>query len=514
MRYSFASAQESASTLTNDKKLTDEESLKLYKYYKQATEGDCNTPKPTFLEFKAYERWEHWKRLTGMGKEEAELKYVEECVALLAKYGYPELTAEKEEKPQESDVTANPAVSVNLEAQGNFVLQKHRYLNEVETLVPDFKAVCAETEADGWVFVKESNGVKISQKPSDASPMGVLKGEGMVPGFSPECVLAVLQTPGSRHIWDEFYQSSSVLEVLDHNTHSNLFTLATKKVMLSSSRDTVNVQRIAFEEDGTIWLALRSVVDPKYPEVDGRVRAFATIAGFCLKPIKERGKISTHVTYISNSDPKGSIPGSLLKMASSNVPMTIYAVVKYIQSSGIPAFPLALTGPVTNSQFDQDTGTLVITYKNSLGSFHPATKILIHKSKYPNGVDIKSQNQLEMYWEKTTFILYVKSSLEEDVTLKITARATRNSGGSVMFNDAVVPPVPGAPATEAAVTAPTRTPLTVAQQITELRQEVESLRVHINRFEQAKMKNASKISSYAIMAFGVALLSFFAPNFL
>jgi acyl-CoA-binding protein len=50
--------------------------LKLYGCYKQATEGPCNIPKPGFFNFEAKAKWEAWKSLGKMTKEEAMQRYV------------------------------------------------------------------------------------------------------------------------------------------------------------------------------------------------------------------------------------------------------------------------------------------------------------------------------------------------------------------------------------------------------------------------------------------------------
>jgi diazepam-binding inhibitor (GABA receptor modulating acyl-CoA-binding protein) len=71
--------------LINDKKtnrddtdnLTNENKLDLYKYFKQATEGDCNTAEPWSINFEASAKWKAWNSVKGMSKEDAMTKYVE-----------------------------------------------------------------------------------------------------------------------------------------------------------------------------------------------------------------------------------------------------------------------------------------------------------------------------------------------------------------------------------------------------------------------------------------------------
>ncbi|CAG8513984.1 8952_t:CDS:2 [Ambispora leptoticha] len=58
-------------------KLSDDIKLKLYAYYKTATIGPCNTPKPSLLEFVARAKWNAWKSIGNMSQKEAMLRYIE-----------------------------------------------------------------------------------------------------------------------------------------------------------------------------------------------------------------------------------------------------------------------------------------------------------------------------------------------------------------------------------------------------------------------------------------------------
>lgn len=57
--------------------LTDNDRLNMYKYYKQATEGDCNVAQPWAVQFEARAKWDAWDSVKGMTKEEAMRHYIE-----------------------------------------------------------------------------------------------------------------------------------------------------------------------------------------------------------------------------------------------------------------------------------------------------------------------------------------------------------------------------------------------------------------------------------------------------
>lgn len=51
--------------------------LHFYARYKQATEGPCNIPKPGFFDFKGKQKWEAWKNMGDMSKDNAMKEYVD-----------------------------------------------------------------------------------------------------------------------------------------------------------------------------------------------------------------------------------------------------------------------------------------------------------------------------------------------------------------------------------------------------------------------------------------------------
>ncbi|XP_042188365.1 acyl-CoA-binding domain-containing protein 5A isoform X3 [Callorhinchus milii] len=57
--------------------------LKFYSYYKQATLGPCNTPRPGFWDPIGKYKWDAWNSLGDMSKEEAMIAYVEEMKTIL-----------------------------------------------------------------------------------------------------------------------------------------------------------------------------------------------------------------------------------------------------------------------------------------------------------------------------------------------------------------------------------------------------------------------------------------------
>jgi len=49
--------------------------LKLYAFFKQATDGDVSGPKPSLFDFKGAAKYDAWEKIKGTGSEEAMKKY-------------------------------------------------------------------------------------------------------------------------------------------------------------------------------------------------------------------------------------------------------------------------------------------------------------------------------------------------------------------------------------------------------------------------------------------------------
>ncbi|XP_076240431.1 uncharacterized protein LOC143182974 [Calliopsis andreniformis] len=67
--------------------------LRFYAYYKQATEGPCQQPKPAFWEVIKKAKWDAWTRLGNMSKTEAMNNYVEELKKIVETMSYTDKVA-------------------------------------------------------------------------------------------------------------------------------------------------------------------------------------------------------------------------------------------------------------------------------------------------------------------------------------------------------------------------------------------------------------------------------------
>ena len=73
-----ASFDDAAQRVTKlDYRPTNEQLLKLYGLYKQASEGDVRSERPGGFDFKGIAKYDSWASLRGMSQEEAMQSYID-----------------------------------------------------------------------------------------------------------------------------------------------------------------------------------------------------------------------------------------------------------------------------------------------------------------------------------------------------------------------------------------------------------------------------------------------------
>ena len=78
----FQAAAKNVSNLTS--KPSNDILLTLYAFYKQATEGDVNHPKPYTKGMKAMAKWDSWNKIKGTSSENSKKEYVKIVDGLLS----------------------------------------------------------------------------------------------------------------------------------------------------------------------------------------------------------------------------------------------------------------------------------------------------------------------------------------------------------------------------------------------------------------------------------------------
>jgi diazepam-binding inhibitor (GABA receptor modulating acyl-CoA-binding protein) len=75
--------QQKAEEVKSLSEMRDDDKLYLYKYYKQATQGDNHTEKPGFFDFVGKAKWNAWESVKGTPKDAAMHEYIMKANELL-----------------------------------------------------------------------------------------------------------------------------------------------------------------------------------------------------------------------------------------------------------------------------------------------------------------------------------------------------------------------------------------------------------------------------------------------
>ncbi len=77
--------QEASNTSKTFRKGSTDDKLNLYKYFKQATEGDVDISRPGIFNIEGRAKWDAWNAAKGLSKDEAMQHYIDAVAALGAK---------------------------------------------------------------------------------------------------------------------------------------------------------------------------------------------------------------------------------------------------------------------------------------------------------------------------------------------------------------------------------------------------------------------------------------------
>eukprot|EP00475_Leptophrys_vorax_P028786 TRINITY_DN41883_c0_g1_i1.p1 TRINITY_DN41883_c0_g1~~TRINITY_DN41883_c0_g1_i1.p1 ORF type:complete len:934 (-),score=188.05 TRINITY_DN41883_c0_g1_i1:246-2690(-) len=170
-------------------------------------------------------------------------------------------------------------------------------------------------DSTGWVFVKEVDGVKIYSKDTGSERAALVKGEGEVDA-TPTEVLALMNT--QRKEWDAMLNEWRIVEEVDcvtqirYELYYGVWPTAPREIC------SLNTYRIVDDE-----LAVSvgcSIAHAKCPETKGNVRAELKVGGSVIRRLPNN---RSHISLVMDLDIGGNVPAAVLKMISSNGPLTI-----------------------------------------------------------------------------------------------------------------------------------------------------------------------------------------------
>ncbi|KAG8902368.1 hypothetical protein FRC00_011386 [Tulasnella sp. 408] len=244
---------------------------------------------------------------------------------------------------------------------------------------------------DGWTtFVDDitsdnKQGVEYQKKyvEGDSSAIPIVRGRGLVEGFTPQQFLALITYTGVRTTWDVRTEKAEVVNRFGRFL-SEFYAIQRGIGWVVSPRDIVGCQDTIVSEDGSIERVQTSVEDSDRPPVSGRVRATLTLAGWVLRPAEQ----GTNVTYVVKINPNGYIPITVINnTVIPEIPGAISRASDVLHNKGYPPYiSSGIKSLIRREDFDFDRRTFDFDFFGKEGD---TFEITFDSKIYSQGVTVE-----------------------------------------------------------------------------------------------------------------------------
>ncbi|XP_056624986.1 START domain containing 14 [Triplophysa dalaica] len=186
-----------------------------------------------------------------------------------------------------------------------------------ESMFNEFKRQCLSTE--NWLSKYDKNGMEVWVEVAPVSSQGnkgnnskihKIKCRITIDDVSAATMYDVLHDSLYRKTWDPTMLESFDIARLGANSDVGYFSWMCPKPL--KNRDVVTLRSWQASEDEYVIFNF-SVKHPNYPPRKDLVRAVSLLTGYLIKPT---GKNSCVFTYLSQADPRGSLPRWVVNKAS------------------------------------------------------------------------------------------------------------------------------------------------------------------------------------------------------
>mmetsp|Transcript_6159 Transcript_6159/g.15782 ORF Transcript_6159/g.15782 Transcript_6159/m.15782 type:complete len:292 (-) Transcript_6159:64-939(-) len=193
-------------------------------------------------------------------------------------------------------------------------------------LIGELKDLITRDEASmGFKLKYDKKGFKVWGRSVKGDPAKMIKLSGRLP-VSADVLFDTVMDCEYRMHWDASCRRSATLYRVGPASTIEYFHAKMPKPV----RDRDSVARLQWvEEDGVFFLVQRSVNFKAAPVTKGAIRGILSISGYRVVPI---GPDLCDVTYLSQSDPKGSLPKVVVNYISTSLaPKTMTSLSKAAQ---------------------------------------------------------------------------------------------------------------------------------------------------------------------------------------
>jgi hypothetical protein len=193
-------------------------------------------------------------------------------------------------------------------------------INEAHTLFRDLAPI------DKWEFYSEAHGVKSYTRQDAATGLKMARGEGKIHKPATEIVKSALDS-SAVITWGK---NLSIHERIHEEDEYYLFRSLDIKRMLVAQRETLVVNQVIKQEDGSTLILQRSLDHPSFPENKDYVRAFVYLFAWLLTPNQEDPN-KTDISCIIYVDPKGWVPKPVFNAFINDQALTVTKLKEYLE---------------------------------------------------------------------------------------------------------------------------------------------------------------------------------------
>lgn len=204
----------------------------------------------------------------------------------------------------------------------------------MEVHSPEYSQVINEAQAlfcdlaplDKWEFYTEANGIKSYIRQDTATGLKMARGEGIIHKPATEIVQSTLDSSAVI----KWGKNLSIHERIHEQDEYYLYRSIDTKKMLVAQRETLVVNQVIKQEDGSTLILQRSLDHPLFPENKDFVRAFVYLFAWLLTPNKEDPS-KTDITCIIYVDPKGWVPKPVFNAFINDQALTVKKLKEYLE---------------------------------------------------------------------------------------------------------------------------------------------------------------------------------------
>lgn len=166
---------------------------------------------------------------------------------------------------------------------------------------------------DGWKLRFDENGTYTWDRKQEGEPMKMIKVFGIIPDATPEKLYDVMHDPVYRIVWDERRLDGYRFTMLSPSCEIGYY--AGKLGFALSDREFVNQRGWINTGNGEYIIWNTSVpIRRMMKEHKDRTRAISKVSGYLIRPWGDKG---SSITYLTQTDPRGMIPSSIINFVTS-----------------------------------------------------------------------------------------------------------------------------------------------------------------------------------------------------